>query len=204
METNIFETHYDDYCSQVSGLDFSSISNTLGIEFRNNEAIIPFLDKEYIVSDKGVTDASGRQPNYMVCVILFKYLLLCPEAPNMNREWAALKDLHKLSQSANLSVFTSETEKPIVKKFSGRMNVLLDASQKLGGKPCSMDLSYDFAMEFKGLRHIELLLLFNDSDDDFPATCSVLFQRQAEHYLDPESLIMTGMVFAQRLKKFST
>ena len=88
METNIFETHYDDYCSQVSGLDFSSISNTLGIEFRNNEAIIPFLDKEYIVSDKGVTDASGRQPNYMVCVILFKYLLLCPEAPNMNREWA--------------------------------------------------------------------------------------------------------------------
>ena len=67
-----------------------------------------------------------------------------------------------------------------------------------------MDLSYDFAMEFKGLPQIELLLLFNDSDDDFPATCSVLFQRQAEHYLDPESLIMTGMVFAQRLKKFST
>jgi len=58
-------------------------------------------------------------------------------------------------------------------------------------------------MEFKILPQIDILLLFNDRDDEFPATCSVLFQRQAEYYLDPESLIMTGMAFTQRLKKLS-
>ncbi|MDM8523263.1 DUF3786 domain-containing protein [Desulfococcaceae bacterium HSG8] len=203
MEASIFETHYEDYCSQVSELDFSSIKDTLGIELRGDEVIIPFLGEEYVVSGKGITDASGNRPNYVVCVILFKYLLLCPDAPVVNREWAALKDLRKISQFTNLNVFTSDTEKPIVKRFSGRLDALSDASRKLLGKPCDMDLSYDFAMEFKVLPRVGILLLFNDSDDEFPATCSVLFQRQAEHYLDPESLIMTGMAFAKQLKKLS-
>ena len=204
MEANIFNTHYEDYCRQIAELDFSSIKDTLGIKSQDKEAIIPFLGEDYIISNKGIEDEFGNRPNYMVCVILSKYLLLCPDAPIVNKEWTALKDFRKLSQFTNLNVFTSDTERPIVKRFSGQLDALSDASQKLGGKPCDMSLSYDFAMEFKGLPQIELLLLFNDSDDDFPATCSVLFQRQAEHYLDPESLIMTGMVFAQRLKKFST
>ncbi|MEZ4568056.1 MAG: DUF3786 domain-containing protein [Desulfobacterales bacterium] len=29
------------------------------------------------------------------------------------------------------------------------------------------------------------LMPFNDADEEFAATCSVLFQRQAEFYLDP-------------------
>jgi uncharacterized protein DUF3786 len=203
MEANIFETHYEDYCRQIAELDFSSIKDTLGIESQDKEAIIPFLGEDYIISNKGIEDEFGNRPNYMVCVILSKYLLLCPDAPVVNKEWAALKDFRKLSQFTNLNVFASDTEKPIVKRFSGRLEALSDASQKLGGKPCDLGLSYDFAMEFKLLPQIEILLLFNDCDDEFPATCSVLFQRQAEHYLDPESLIMTGMAFTQRLIKLS-
>lgn len=203
METNIFETHYEDYCHQIAELDLSSIQNTLGIELRGQEAIIPFLGEDYIVSKKGIADEFGNRPDYMVCVILSKYLLLCPDAPIVNKEWAALKDFRNLSQFANLNVFASDTERPIVKRFSGRLDALSDASRKLGGKPCDMGLSYDFAMEFKVLPQIGILLLFNDRDNEFPATCSVLFQRQAEYYLDPESLIMTGMAFTQRLKKLS-
>ena len=203
MEANIFNTHYEDYCRQIAELDFSSIKDTLGIEFQGKEALIPFLGEDYIVSNKGITDESGSRPNYMVCVILSKYLLLCPAAPVVSKEWTALKDFRKLSQFTNLNVFTSDTEKPIVKRFSSQLEALSEASQKLGGKPCDLDLSYDFSMEFKLLPQIEILLLFNDRDDEFSATCSVLFQRQAEHYLDPESLIMTGMAFTQRLIKLS-
>jgi hypothetical protein len=203
MEANIFETHYENYCRQIAEIDFSSIKETLGIEFRDQRVIIPFLGEDYIISNKGIEDEFGNRPNYMVCVILSKYLLLCPDAPVVNKEWASLKDFRSLSQFTNHNVFTSDTESPIVKRFSGQLDALSDASQKLGGKPCDMGLSYDFAMEFKALPKIEMLLLFNDRDDGFPASCSVLFQRQAEYYLDPESLIMTGGAFIQRLKKLA-
>lgn len=203
MDANIFVTHYEDYCRQIADLDFSSIKEILGIKIQGKEAIIPFLGEDYTVSGEGVTDASGNQPNYMVCVILSKYLLLCPDSLVVSKEWTALKDFHKVSQFTNLNLFTSDAEKPIVKRFSGQINALLDASKKLGGNPCDMDLSYDFAMEFRVLPKIEILLLFNDSDEEFPATCSLLFQRKAEDYLDPESLIMTAITLTKRLKLLS-
>jgi hypothetical protein len=200
MEETIFETHYKDYCRQVAELDFSSIKNILGIEIRGREAIVPLFDDEYIVSSSGIADESGNRPDYMVCVILFKYLLLCPDTPVVKKDWCSLKDFHKMSQFTNFNVFTSDTERPIVERFSGRIDELSKACQKLGGNPSELGASYDFAMEFNVLPKIDILLLFNDGDDEFPAKCSVLFQRQAEGYLDPESLIMIGMTFTRRLK----
>jgi hypothetical protein len=50
------------------------------------------------------------------------------------------------------------------------------------------------------LPRISLLLLFNDGEEEFPAKCSVLFQRHAEYYLDPESLAMTSACLARELK----
>jgi hypothetical protein len=203
MEASIFETNYENYLHQIGKLDFSSMQDTLGIELRGQEAIIPFFGENYIVTHKGIADAFGNRPDYMICVILSKYLLLCPAAPATNKEWSALKDFHKMSQFTNLNVFTSDAVQPIVKSFSGRIDALWDASQKLGGTPSELSVSYDFAMQFRALPKIGILLLFNDCDDDFPATCSVLFQRHAESYLDPESLIMVGIAFTRRLKTLS-
>jgi hypothetical protein len=46
-----------------------------------------------------------------------------------------------------------------------------------------------------------VLLLFNDADEDFPASCSVLYERRAERYLDMECLAMLGMMLAEGLKR---
>ncbi len=72
MEATIFETHYENYCRQIAELDLLSIKDTLGIEIRNQEAIIPFLGEAHIVSDAGIADNFGNRPDYMVCVILSK------------------------------------------------------------------------------------------------------------------------------------
>jgi hypothetical protein len=46
---------------------------------------------------------------------------------------------------------------------------------------------------------VRIYLIFNDADEDFPADCSLLFEKQAASYLDMECLAMIGMVLAQRL-----
>ncbi len=203
MDANIFETHYEEYCRQIADLDFSSIKEILGIKLKGKEVTVPFLGEDYTVSEKGITDASGNRPNYMVCVILFKYLLLCPDTLILGKEWAALKDFHKVSQFTNLNLFISDAEKPIIRLFSGKINALLHAAQKLGGTPCDMNLSYDVSMEFSLLPQIKILLLFNDHDEEFPASSSLLFQRQAEDYLDPESLIMIAVTLTKRLQLYA-
>ena len=70
MEATIFETHYKEYCRQIAELDFLSIKDTLGIELRGRDAVIPFLDKDYIVSDTGIADESGNRPNLQTLIFL--------------------------------------------------------------------------------------------------------------------------------------
>lgn len=75
------------------------------------------------------------------------------------------------------------------------------ACGELGGSPHEMDITYDLSIRFVALPRISLLLLFNDGDEEFPAKCTVLFQKHAEYYLDPESLAMTGACLAGKLKR---
>jgi hypothetical protein len=51
------------------------------------------------------------------------------------------------------------------------------------------------------LPKIPVLLLFDDADEEFPAQCKVLFERRAEHYLDPECLAILGMLLSDFLNK---
>jgi hypothetical protein len=55
-------------------------------------------------------------------------------------------------------------------------------------------------MQFNALPQVPLVMLFNDADDEFSATCSVLFQRRAENYLDPECLAMLGRCLFTHLR----
>lgn len=200
MDSTIFEKHYEDYCRQISELNFSAIKDKLGIEIRDDHAIIPFFGQNYFVSHSGIKNSYGSRPNYGICVILSKYLLLCPnKEPEDNNEWSSLKDFHKRSQLINFNVFHSDVERPIIKTFSGRLTELLDASKQLEGKIGDFSTSYDICMEFNALPKIRVLLLFNDNDCEFPASCSLLYNRHAEDYLDPESLIMIGIALTNRL-----
>ncbi|WP_022665115.1 DUF3786 domain-containing protein [Desulfospira joergensenii] len=192
------EDHYKDYCRQISEHDLSSIKDTLGIELQDESAIVPLFGEEYLVSGKGITDKSGNRPGYLICVVLAKYLLLCPQAPSVNEEWSTLTDLN--SQFTNVNVFKSDAERPIIQSFTGKVNALIEAAGKLGCKPSKMDTIYDVSMEINALPKIKILLLFNDGDEEFPASTSILYQRHAGEYLDPESLIMIGMTFTKLLK----
>jgi hypothetical protein len=131
---------------------------------------------------------------------MIKYLLLCPDQAYSDPEWVAFRDFKRTSHFTNVNFFSSDTERAIEKHFSGRLEELAKAGCLLGGVEHETDMTYDLSMHFQALPRISLLLLFNDGDDEFPAKCTVLFQRHAELYLDPESLAMTGAVLARSLR----
>ncbi|WP_319523996.1 DUF3786 domain-containing protein [uncultured Desulfosarcina sp.] len=196
----IFEKNYRHYLRQIANLDLASIAPILGLEKGGDQFVVPFFGHTYLVSKEGVVDDSGETSSYGVCVILAKYLLRCPEQIQHDEGWCAFRDFKKESHFTNVNFFTSDTEKAIVGAFTGRIDALFEAGEKLGGVREDGLFSYDLVMRFTALPRIDLLLLFNDGDEDFPAYGTVLFQKQAEYYLDPESLAMTSAALASRLK----
>jgi len=201
-KSSVFEETYTNYLAQIAGLDFKKIAAQLGAERVGNEMMIPFFGTPHRISTAGISDPSGNRPDFSVCVILFKYLLLCPDDDPIENDWVSFKDFRDSSPFAGS--FVNYTEAPMAKYFSGCLKDLEIACQKIKGYPPAATFSYDLCMQFRPLPKIPILMLFNDIDDEFPAQCAVLFERRAEKYLDMECLAMVGMLLFEYLKNESS
>jgi hypothetical protein len=197
----VFEKIYKDYLEQISAIDLKSITGRLGIDMSGGEAVIPLFGKPYRVSEKGVFDADGLRPSHSACVVLFKYLLLCPDEKPLVNDWVAFRDFKNAAPFVEGFANTSEHE--VEKNFTGNLSGLEKACVISGGRAFDADFSYDLSMRFDTLPMVPLLMLFNDQYEVFRSRCIILFERRAEKYLDMECLAIIAMQLAGHLKKNS-
>ncbi len=196
-KSSVFEKTYRDYLKRVAELNLKPMEHKLGMTTVNDIGVVPLFGTEYSVSKDGITTVSGRQPSFEICVVLCKYLLLCPDLIHRGKEWVNYRDL---KDSGPLTVFfANDIEKKIAADFSGRLNDLEKACFALGGHVPDIELPYDLSMHFAPLPRVPVLLLFNNTDDEFPATCSVLFEQRADEYLDAECLAIVGGLLSRFL-----
>lgn len=195
----VFEATYQDYLEQLSTIDYLARADVLGARASGNELVIKFYGDEYRVSTNGITDASGEKANFAICVVLCKYILVCPGEVMQDGMWVTYREFKNAGPL--IGYFNANTNKTIESTFSGRMGLLTKASQKLGATPIEDGAAYDLSLMFNALPRIPVLLHFNDGDAEFPAQCSILFRQSAEHYLDMESLAIAGTFLAGNLIK---
>jgi hypothetical protein len=198
-ESSVFEITYKNYLAQLSDTDLKITEDMLGIQVEGDRATIPLFYQPYSVSKKGVMDPGGKRPSFDICVILCKYILLCPDSRPKGKEWAAFRDLKDAGPL--ISYFAHDVEQAITARFAEKSGTLAKASKALGGRRPDMALSYELTFQFDPLPRVPLLMLFNDKDEEFPAKCSVLFERRAEKYLDAECLAMIGRLLFTSLNK---
>lgn len=197
----IFETHYKAYLADIASIDLSAQSATLDIavEGEGKTAVIPYFGREYRVSSKGIADGRGKRPDYGTCMLLLKYLLLCPERLPDEDDWVNYRDL---KDSGPLTVyFNDNVLNALARRYSGGKDDLSAAAAGLDGGPPANDYPYDVAVVFRPLPRVPVLFLFNDADDEFPAQAGVLYERRAERFLDAECLAVLGVALVDELKR---
>ena len=179
-KSSVFEETYSNYLSQIGRLDFKQIADRLGAEMVGEELITPFFGKPIRISAAGISEPSGGRPNFSVCVVLFKYLLLCPDHDPTENDWVSFKDFKDSAPFAG--AFFNYTEVPLAKYFSGRLKDLAAACQGIQGHSPAAAFSYDLCMQFNALPKIPVLLLFNDADQHIRIAFAVTtFDTQYTH-----------------------
>ena len=198
----VFEKNYEDYLRQLDNTHMSRWESVLQIttDEERKTAHIPFFQKLYHVSPLGVVDEQGRRPNYGICVILLKYLLMCPLQVPSGKDWIAYRDFSDSGQAQNVGLADYATA-TISKRYTGNLEGLKSALSALGGRRPDADYPYDFSAVLPVLPRIPILFLFNDADEQFPARTSILYQRRAAHFLDAECRIMVDWYLREHLKR---
>jgi len=196
-EATVFEETYQDYLSRIAGIDLPDTAARLGAAMAGGRAVISLLNRTYRVSKEGIAREDSQRPQLGTCVILSKYLLLCPPEEPAGTDWASYRDFKDSGPLA--AYWANDVEGALVEAFAGRIDDLKKAAEKLSGYGPGEDFPYDACYCFDALPKVPMLLLFNDVDDEFPAKCTVLFQASAEDYLDGECLAMLGAQLAGRL-----
>jgi len=202
----VFERHYQDYLKRLKSLDFESIALKLGGQMHKtqwgNSLTLPFFGNSYEISCQGITGPEGEKPGYDICIILCRYLLMCPATMPHEPQWVAFRDL---KDSGPLTVyFRDNVEQAIAAQFSENLDGLKQCMATLEGHPPELEVYYDLAMQVDALPKIPMVLLFNDRDESFPVKCSILFQRNVEIYLDAECIAMLGYRLFAILKYIQT
>lgn len=193
----IFDETYKGYLSQIEGIELADGRAMLGYEIQDGQAVIPFFNEVYRIGTSGIYDTQGNTPRLSVCVILSKYLLMCPREIPQAGDLAAFKDFKDAGPL--IQFFSNTVEGEVVRHFSGNTPALDKACLDSGGKPYEGDLAYQVKYQFNGLPRVPLYLFYNDAEEGFNAQCSILFERRTEAFLDMESVAMLGSFLSQIL-----
>jgi hypothetical protein len=194
-----FETTYTALRKQLAGIDYLAKSTLLGAKIQDNELVIPYFGIPHRVSRSGVTDMAGGEINPALGVVLSQYVLHCLQ--NMPASSEELVTFREFEASGPLSgYFVENTQKLIASAFGGNISALEERCKQLEGILDADDnATYDLCVQFNVLPRIPVFLRFNDRDDEFPAQCAILFRRSAEHFLDLQSLCISGTFLAGSL-----
>lgn len=197
---SVFEKTFSSYLEQIESIDLHGKKERLGISLDNDNIIVPLLNEKYYISKNNITNSSGKIPSFDISVILLKYILTDRTGFPAGDEWCSFRDL---KDSGPLTVFFRDNvERAFSDYYAGRISSLKSACMNAGGKHLKK-FSHDVSTRFDFLPRIPLLLLFNDKDEEFPASCSLLFERRSENYLDAECLAMVGREIFNTLKNIS-
>jgi len=195
----VFEKNYRFYLDRIAESNLIRKAEILGAQAEGNGLRVCFFGDNYLISQDGIFNSSGKQAGYSQCIILFKHVLLCPAEIPAQGEWTAYREFPDAGPLTGF--FAKDVELSLARHFSGRTEELKKACAALGGVPYEEKISCDIAMQFQALPRIPILLIFHDGDAEFPAQSSILFRKSIGIYLDMESVAILGKVLTDSLNR---
>ncbi len=195
----VYERALNALKDKSKAVDFRKAAALLGGEPSGPDSMeIIFLNEKYQITKERILDAAGKEARPWISLLIYNHLCM-PDPPAPAGEWASFSSLPQ--SHAKDKAWIHHVEEVIAKHFSGNSAGLKTACERLGGIKADVKGDQDAAYEFRFFPRYPVLLLFYDAlpEENFPAQCTLLLDRNAPRYLDIESIVVLGEEFAARL-----
>lgn len=188
---------------KVASLDFARQATAHGLAAGEEDGhpfvLLPFFGQELKVFKDRVLYPPGVQENPWDAILIYNYLASPGEAP-VTGTWVSFQSLpNSVSKTKTLERLQHE----LAEDFAGRLALLIQRAEDLGGRPVQVGEDADVALLFEPLPRVPILLLYWEPEEDFPAQARFLFDSSVGAYLDLESLLFLVEGLIERLNAHS-
>ncbi len=192
----IFGGLLQELMARLKGVDYGSLAAPLGAEITLGGLLIPSFGRLYRVSETGVHDARGQAASPKHAVVL-AYYVLEGGAAALSGKWAAFREFKEAAFF--MPTFQEQVEQRIAREFQARLDLLKSCSERLGGRDHPAVGIGDLCHLIPALPRVQLLLVFHEGDEDFPASATVLYDLHSTSHLNVECLGVLGAILADLL-----
>ena len=181
--------------ARFSSMDMDEIRQRTGIEPVNGAFCIGLLGHDYSVStaDGAVTREDGASAGHTVSMILYDLLGYSEEGACPSGEYTQVQNLARVVSTVKYAGQGMHDRN--AQGMDGKDEQLKAACEKLGGTPWGKgDVSYMIPLT----GDLKFVFSFWNSDDEFPASASVLFDKNSLQYMHYETLwYCLGHIFSR-------
>lgn len=182
---------------ELKGLDPSWMASRSGASYSYFDKAfkVPFMGEEHAVAFPGgaVSREDGSPPGGAAELIILHYLVGAGGAP-VREQWVSYRDLP--GARYHEPAFVADVERPLSLGLAGHLESLRGWRER-NARP--VDLPGDEAFTWDVLPRVPLLVIFNEADEEFPASARVLFDASAPGYLPTEDLSVLAELAARKL-----
>jgi hypothetical protein len=191
---------YEDLLDRLANADIATSAEHLDLALNDaGEAEIPFFGTTFLVSREGVRRSDGQRFSDATGSALIHYILKGSRTRPDGRFVTFAELAGPLFKQGSYS--KSALERPIIKRFQGRIQELLAVAASVDGLQGGEAGLGSVSLIFDLLPHIPLQLIFYDRDDEFPARATILLDLNATQLIDFEVLAVLVTIFVQFLTK---
>lgn len=118
-------------------------------------------------------------------IIIYDYIRRKGDRP-LSGDWITLG--HFPNTASHVKAFQRSAEEKTASTFNKNMDGLKRRCKEMGGREDTGKMKADYLCRFDLLPRIPLYLCFWEADDEFPASCKLFLDKNAEAYIDIEYL----------------
>jgi hypothetical protein len=142
---------------------------------------------------------SGTELSPIMQALLLYYFRLSDGTPSADC-WIAFSELPD-GRFYN-QAFQGYSGKVIAREFKNDLEAFRRSASKAGGQEYTQDQALgDAAFVFQVLPYVALLAVYWCGDEDFPASCQILFDASVSHHLSTDGCAILGSTLTHRLLK---
>jgi hypothetical protein len=169
--------------------DLNERASAMGAGIEGHEIVFKAFGGQCRMSAEGITINSRRQTGPLG-IIISLYALNAAPSPMEMQPFKAFKEFP--NSMPYVGAFASHTEQILVPAVDRILRHQDDIMEAMDGIPAPADVSGDCAWVVRPLPKISLCYIFYEADEDFPASVTCLYSRNADRFMPMDGLADVG------------